>query len=100
MFTAPPPRHSLLGYAPQHVLDRVGKRGEADDDEQVGQGAAEESVVAVGLLYPGRRVGPAPKRYGASVERGETVRSPGKGAVEEAEPRAAGEPPLGGAQGD
>lgn len=30
----------------------------------------------------------------------QSQRSPGKGAVEEAEPRAAGEPPHGGAQGN
>lgn len=52
---------SLLSYAPQHVLDRVGEGCEAHYDKQVRQGAAQESVVPVGLLQA-REVGPCPRR--------------------------------------
>lgn len=52
---------SLLSYAPQHVLDRVGEGRKADDDKQVRQRAAQESVVTVGLLQA-REVRPRPRR--------------------------------------
>lgn len=52
---------SLLRYASQHVLDRVGKSRKPNYNKQVRQGAAQESVVPVGLLEP-REVRPSPWR--------------------------------------
>lgn len=52
---------SFLRDAPQHVLDRVGKGSEPNDDKQVRQGTAQESMVSVGLLQP-CQVGASPRR--------------------------------------
>lgn len=54
-------RASLLRDAPQHVLDRVGKGCKPNYNKQVRQGAAQESVVPVGLLEP-REVRDGPRR--------------------------------------
>lgn len=56
-----PACRSLLCYASQHVLDRVGKGCKPNYNKQVRQGAAQESVVSVGLLEA-REVGPGPRR--------------------------------------
>lgn len=63
---------SLLGYAPQHILDCVGERREPHDDKQVGESAAKKSMVAVGLLHSRGRIG-APKWDRTSVEGRKTV---------------------------
>lgn len=63
---------SLLGDAPQHVLHRVGKRREPYNHKQVGQGAAQQSVVPIGLLEAGGGVSGA-QRAVASVEGGDSV---------------------------
>lgn len=54
-------RGSLLRYASQHVLDRVGEGRKPNYNKQVRQGAAQESVVPVGLLEA-REVRPGPRR--------------------------------------
>lgn len=54
-------RGSLLSYAPQHILDRVGKGCKPNNNKQVRQGTAQESMVPVGLLEP-CKVRPGPRR--------------------------------------